>query len=433
MAIIRFCSVLLLSLSLAACGGGGGGGSDDSSRNAQDDIPSHNVVANVIPAEGGQVNGAGEFNDGESVRLTAIANEGYRFKHWSDQGQVVSADPQLTFTAKGDRQVSAEFALLSYEVTIQVSDETRGSVQGAGNYDHGESVVLAATATDGSVFAGWEEVGALLKIDDSFEFTAQADRQLTARFVSAAELLNGRYDGDMKSSKTVFGVDQTYTTILVEGDSITFTQDHFLGETCIFSGAISNATEPFSASGSYECSDFTEGSWSSSKIYKAAPDSMIAELTVGTGSGTYTAKYSGFLEDDDVKPWYTKGLYYLYTPIDYTSLAGTYDGALKSGDDCAGHTFEISNSDTSIDIADDSITITQDAFFEGVCIFTGSIVSTEMHPLHAQGEFECSNFDEGVWSSDYIAATGTDSIIAELMVEVPARGCSYTVTYAGFK
>ena len=106
---------------------------------------------------------------------------------------------------------------------------------------------------------------------------------------------------------------------------------------------------------------------------------------------------------------------------------------MKSSDSCASYSFEISSSDTTIAIADLAIEIEQDSFFEGVCVFTGTIEKSSLLPLAANGTYMCSNFDEGTWSSEHVALTGEDSFLAVLDVNVPARGCEYSVTYTGFK
>jgi hypothetical protein len=241
----------------------------------------------------------------------------------------------------------------------------------------------------------------------------------------AAELPDGRYEGVMKSPLSQFGVDSTDTAFEINGTGITITQEHFFGETCIFNGTVSTL---LTASGTYRCSDFTEGTWSSSKMAKTSSESFIAELDVDDGQGGYVAKYSGFLVGDASLPILDNFVYY-YKSGSHNSLGGTYVGVHSTSGLCANSTFPISSSDTSIAITGNTIEINRDSFFDGTCIFSGEIIND---PFHAEGTYRCSNFDEGTWESERIVATGTDSFFAELIVNVPDRGCEYTAKYIGF-
>jgi len=252
--------------------------------------------------------------------------------------------------------------------------------------------------------------------------------------LSDPAILNGRYDGVMKSPMVLFyPADSTYTTFDISGTNVEITQDHFFGETCIFTGLFTDVSVPMSASGTYRCSDFTSGTWSSTKIAKTTRDAFIAELDINTGSGTYVAKYNGFLDEASVRESYSSDLSYYFDSGSYLDIGGAYTGNLKTADQCAGYTFEISSSDTTISLVGNTLEITQDSFFEGICVFSGTVTNTGVLPLSASGTYMCSNFDEGSWSSSKIALTGVDSFFAELEVDVPSRGCSYAVKYSGFK
>jgi hypothetical protein len=57
-----------------------------------------------------------------------------------------------------------------------------GSVEGVGSYNHGDKVCISAGSNRGWVFAGWYEQGILISGNASYEFMADRDRVLTARF-----------------------------------------------------------------------------------------------------------------------------------------------------------------------------------------------------------------------------------------------------------
>ena len=60
-------------------------------------------------SEGGTVNGAGEYEMGKTVQLIPAADEDYRFAGWYENGELISNEETLKFSAVADRTVSAKF------------------------------------------------------------------------------------------------------------------------------------------------------------------------------------------------------------------------------------------------------------------------------------------------------------------------------------
>lgn len=50
------------------------------------------ITAVANPAEGGEITGAGEYNAGDGVTLTAVPNKDFIFLNWSENGEVLSTD-----------------------------------------------------------------------------------------------------------------------------------------------------------------------------------------------------------------------------------------------------------------------------------------------------------------------------------------------------
>jgi hypothetical protein len=59
------------------------------------------------------VSGGGTFASGSSRTVTATANNGYTFAHWTENGVVVSAAASYTFTLAANRTLVANFSALT--------------------------------------------------------------------------------------------------------------------------------------------------------------------------------------------------------------------------------------------------------------------------------------------------------------------------------
>ena len=67
------------------------------------------ITATANPSEGGSVSGAGTYDFGTTITLTATANENYIFTNWTENGEVISTEAEYTFTVTGDRTLVANF------------------------------------------------------------------------------------------------------------------------------------------------------------------------------------------------------------------------------------------------------------------------------------------------------------------------------------
>ena len=84
------------------------------------------VTASVNPAEGGTVEGAGTYSSGATVNLTATAANGYRFVNWTQSGEEVNTSAVYTFTASGNRELTANFEIVphTHSFTYSASGDT---------------------------------------------------------------------------------------------------------------------------------------------------------------------------------------------------------------------------------------------------------------------------------------------------------------------
>jgi len=68
-----------------------------------------NIDATPYPVEGGTVSGGGLYNLGTACVLTAMANDGYTFTCWTENGELVSTQANYSFIVARDRSLVANF------------------------------------------------------------------------------------------------------------------------------------------------------------------------------------------------------------------------------------------------------------------------------------------------------------------------------------
>ena len=72
---------------------------------------SYTISVSVNPEEGGTVEGAGEFQEGQTCTLVVTPNEGYAFSNWTENDAVVSTNPTYAFSVTSDRTLVANFTI----------------------------------------------------------------------------------------------------------------------------------------------------------------------------------------------------------------------------------------------------------------------------------------------------------------------------------
>ena len=152
----------------------------------------YSISISVSPTEGGTVSGSGQYEEGATATVTAVANEGFRFLEWAEAGTQISTAASLTFTVTSDRTLTAIFEPISEPApgptpkptyTINVSAAEGGTASGGGEYEQGSSVTLTATPENGYRFIAWTENDEQISTDENYTFIADHDRTIVAIFM----------------------------------------------------------------------------------------------------------------------------------------------------------------------------------------------------------------------------------------------------------
>ncbi|MCF8461412.1 MAG: T9SS type A sorting domain-containing protein [Flavobacteriales bacterium] len=72
--------------------------------------PSYTITTSPNPSNGGTTIGDGSYSSGNSVTVTATANNGFVFNNWKEGVNIVSSNSTYTFTASVNRNLVAEFS-----------------------------------------------------------------------------------------------------------------------------------------------------------------------------------------------------------------------------------------------------------------------------------------------------------------------------------
>ena len=143
-----------------------------------------NVSANN--EAGGIVSGGGNFTHGSIVTLSAIANNGYHFCYWEENGGIASTNPNYSFTANFNRNLVAVFA---EPFTVTVTATEGGIASGSGSFIYGQSCTVTATADEGYSFANWTRNGEVVSFDANYTFPVTSESLMTAHFVTEENIV----------------------------------------------------------------------------------------------------------------------------------------------------------------------------------------------------------------------------------------------------
>ena len=155
-------------------------------------VEGYPVSINVNNAEYGSVSAPYVAQTGNTVTLTATANEGYEFVEWQvDTENATIVDNSFTMPAEAV-VITAVFEPIDYTVSVSANNTEYGTVSANPNPANvGDTVTLTATANEGYEFVEWQIVaGGVTIVDNSFTMPAQ-DVEIKAVFKAKAETGTG--------------------------------------------------------------------------------------------------------------------------------------------------------------------------------------------------------------------------------------------------
>ena len=169
------------------------------------------VTVNASPTEGGSVTGGGSYDEGTSVTVKAVANSGYRFVRWTENGTTVSTNATYTFDATKDQVLTAVFEPISsgapggggytptpsnpsYQITAPTTSNGTVTVTPT-SAKSGTKVIITATPNDGytiDIITVTDSSGKIISVTDNgdgtYTFTMPSSKvTVAATFVPIQE------------------------------------------------------------------------------------------------------------------------------------------------------------------------------------------------------------------------------------------------------
>ena len=147
-------------------------------------INTYALIVNKNIGTAGDIEGAGEYAYGASVTLIATENPGYAFLGWYADGSdtPITTDKTYTFTLNAATTLMAKWEVTAYNINVENSNESAGTVTDGGLVNIGESITLTAVENEGYEFVGWFDGALSLSADKTYTFTPEGNMTITAQW-----------------------------------------------------------------------------------------------------------------------------------------------------------------------------------------------------------------------------------------------------------
>ncbi len=133
------------------------------------------------------ISGEGTYADGAIVTMEAVADECYEFVNWTGADVADPYSPITTITMDEAKSITANFALLSYDLTADSTDGGEVTTPGEGTFTYDCGTVVDLVATPDAYYGFVEWTGDVDTIADvyaaSTAITMNGDYSITANFI----------------------------------------------------------------------------------------------------------------------------------------------------------------------------------------------------------------------------------------------------------
>jgi hypothetical protein len=144
---------------------------------------SYAITAAPSPINAGYTSGGGIYQTGTEATVLAIANTGWSFINWTENGTVVSTSSSYQFAVSGNRSLIANFIQQSYAIATSSNPSNGGTTTGGGTYLYGSTITVNASVNAGWYFQNWTENGTVVSTSSSYQFAVSGNRSLIANFI----------------------------------------------------------------------------------------------------------------------------------------------------------------------------------------------------------------------------------------------------------
>ncbi|MBO7572132.1 MAG: DUF2436 domain-containing protein, partial [Bacteroidales bacterium] len=141
-------------------------------------IPQYVIDVTSSNDEYGTAVGGGTFDEGTTITINAIPNDGYVFTSWDDGN---TENPRTIIVTENASYVANFVDILTtitFTITATPSNEAYGTVTGGGTYAGWTIIELVATANDGYRFVAWDDNNT----ENPRQITVLGDANYTAIF-----------------------------------------------------------------------------------------------------------------------------------------------------------------------------------------------------------------------------------------------------------
>ena len=142
------------------------------------------VAMSSNPLLGGTTTGAGSFNSGASVTVSAVNNLGFTFTNWTEGANIVSTNANYTFNLDANKTFIANFTPVTAKFTVALSSIPLlgGTTTGGGSFNSGAAVTVRAVNNLGFTFTNWTEGASIVSTNANYTFNINANKTFIANF-----------------------------------------------------------------------------------------------------------------------------------------------------------------------------------------------------------------------------------------------------------